>query len=244
VPQAALLDAAEHHLRLENFRRDQVLEIRMQHPPVSEGLTLGGLLGEIASDKPTPGGGTVAALTGALAAALVAMVGRLTVGRKKYAAVQGAMGAAIAEAEALKAELAGLMRTDSAAFERVLFAMRMPQASPAEAEAREKAVLAATWEATRVPLATAEACARVGDWAARVAATGNRNAVSDAATAAALARAGVESALWNVEINLQNLPDGADKEDVRARIPQLMRQSEQALVEARKAFGEATERTA
>jgi len=244
VPQAALLDAAEHHLRLENFRRDQVLEIRMQHPPISEGVTLGGLLAEIASDQPTPGGGTVAALAGALGAALVAMVARLTVGRKKYAAVAGPMGDILAEAEALRAELTALMRADSAAFERVLVAVRLPQASAAEAEARERALVAATWEATRTPLATAEACAKVGDWAARVAATGNQNAVSDAATACALARAGVEAALWNVEINLKNLPDGADKEGVRTRIPQLMRQSEQALVEARKAFAEATERTA
>jgi glutamate formiminotransferase/formiminotetrahydrofolate cyclodeaminase len=244
VPQAALLDAAEHHLRLEGFRRDQVLEIRLQHPPVSGGLTLGSLLDEIASDRPTPGGGSVAALAGALASALVAMVGRLTVGRKKYAAVQGTMGEAIERAENLRAELTALMRKDSVAFERVMKALQMPQGSPAEAEAREEAVEVATWEATRVPLATAETCAEVGEWAARVAASGNRNAVSDAATAAALARAGVEAALWNVEINLKNLPDGADKQDVRGRIPVLARRSEQALVEARQAFEEATERTA
>jgi glutamate formiminotransferase/formiminotetrahydrofolate cyclodeaminase len=244
VPQAALLDAAEHHLKLENFRRDQVLEIRMHKPPLSEGLSLGGFLDAVASGEPTPGGGTVAALAGALSGALVAMVARLTLGKKKYAAVQGAMAEAIEEASRLRAELTSLMRRDSAAFERVLIAVRMPQATKEDAEHRGKALVEATWEATRVPLETAEACARVGDWAARVALSGNANAVSDAATAAALARAGVEAALWNVEINLQNLPDGADKEGVRARIPLLLRQSEQALVEARKAFADATERTA
>src|SRR5690349_24951496 len=106
----------------------------MQHPPVSAGLTLGGLLSGIAADTPTPGGGSVAALAGALAAALVAMVGRLTVGRKKYAAVQGAMGESIVRAEALRAELTALMRQDSTAFERVMQALKMPQGSPAEAE--------------------------------------------------------------------------------------------------------------
>jgi glutamate formiminotransferase/formiminotetrahydrofolate cyclodeaminase len=244
VPQAALLDAAEHHLKLENFRRDQVLEIRMQKPPLSEGLSLGGFLDAVASGEPTPGGGTVAALAGALSGALVAMVARLTLGKKKYAAVQGAMAEAVEEATRLRAELTSLMRRDSAAFERVLVAVRMPQATKEDAEHRGRALVEATWEATRVPLETAEACARVGDWAARVALSGNTNAVSDAATAAALARAGVEAALWNVEINLQNLPDGADKKVVRARIPLLLRQSEQALVEARKAFADATERTA
>jgi glutamate formiminotransferase/formiminotetrahydrofolate cyclodeaminase len=244
VPQAALLDAAEHHLKLEGFRRDQVLEIRMQKPPLSEGLSVGGFLDAVASAEPTPGGGTVAALAGAVGASLVAMVARLTLGKKKYAAVQPAMTEAIEEAGRLRAALTSLMREDSVAFERVMAAVRMPQATKEEAEHRGKALLEATWAATRTPLATAETCAKVGDWAVKVALSGNTNAISDAATAAALARAGVEAALWNVEINLKNLPDGADKEDVRGRIPKLMRHSEQALVEARKAFAEATERTA
>ena len=244
VPQAALLDAAEHHLRLENFRRDQVLEIRMEHPPVSEGVTLGGFLDEVQSGSPTPGGGTVAALAGALAAALIGMVANLTVGKKKYEDAKEEMTAARDEALALRAKLTGLMRRDSQAFERVLTAFRMPQASPEEADLKEKAVTQATWEATRVPLETAEVAARAAALAARTVARGNPNAASDAATACALARAAVESALWNVQINLQNLPDGADKEVVRERAHELARVSEQALVEARSAFAIATERTA
>src|SRR5262249_36360273 len=127
-----------------------------QHPPVSEGLSVGALLDEIASGKPTPGGGTVAALVGALAAALVAMVARLTLGRKKYASATETMGEALADAASLRSALTALMRADSAAFERVLVAVRMPQGSPAEAEAREAALVVSTWEAARVPLLTAE----------------------------------------------------------------------------------------
>lgn len=244
VPQAAMLDAAEHHLRLENFRRDQVLEIRMEHPPVSEGVTLGGFLDSVQAGTPTPGGGTAAALAGALAAALVGMVANLTLGKKKYSRVQGAMTEALAEATRLRSQLTSLMRRDSQAFERVLAAMRLPQGTPGEVEERGKAIEQATWEATRVPLETAEISTEVARWAARMVVEGNSNAASDGATACALARAAVESALWNVQINLQNLPDGADKEAVRGRVQELARQAEQALVEARLAFAAATERTA
>jgi formiminotetrahydrofolate cyclodeaminase len=105
-------------------------------------------------------------------------------------------------------------------------------------------VIEATWEATRVPLETAETCARVAGWAARMVQKGNVNAASDGATACALARAAVESALWNVQINLKNLPDSADKEVVAKRAGELARLAETALEEARRAFAEATERTA
>ncbi|HEY6867403.1 MAG TPA: glutamate formimidoyltransferase, partial [Candidatus Eisenbacteria bacterium] len=91
VPEAALLDAAEHALQLEAFRRDQVLEIRLRQPPASDAVTLGGLFDQIASPAPTPGGGTAAAVAGALASSLAAMVAGLTVGRKKYAANEAAM---------------------------------------------------------------------------------------------------------------------------------------------------------
>jgi formiminotetrahydrofolate cyclodeaminase len=154
------------------------------------------------------------------------------------------MSEAQAEATRLRSALTALMRRDSQAFERVLLAIRMPQGSPAEAEEREQARTEATWEATRVPLETAEISLEVARWAARMVAQGNANAASDGASACALARAAVESALWNVQINLQNLPDGADKEAVRGRVPELARHAEQALVEARTAFAAATERTA
>ena len=244
VPQAALLDAAEHHLRLENFRRDQVLEIRMQHPPAGEGVTLGGFLDEVAAGTPTPGGGTVSALAGALGAALVSMVAGLTRGKKKYAAVEPEMAEAQREARELRERLAGLLRRDAQAFDAVLVAMRLPQATPGEAEARAQAIEAATWTATRVPLETAEASLAVTRWAARIVRSGNVNAASDGLVAAALGRAACEGALANVEINLQNLPDSADKQAVTGRVHELARHAEEALSEARTAFRIATERTA
>src|SRR5258705_5764203 len=91
VPQAALLDAAEHALRLESFRRDQVLEIRMRRPPAGAGVSIGEFLDRVGEATPTPGGGSVAALAGALASSLVQMVAGLTIGKKKYAAAEDEM---------------------------------------------------------------------------------------------------------------------------------------------------------
>ena len=244
VPQAALLDAAEHHLRLENFRRDQVLEIRMEHPPAGEGVTIGGFLDEVQANTPTPGGGTVSALAGALGAALVGMVAGLTRGKKKYAQVEAEMADAQKEALALRTRLAGLMRRDAQAFDGVLAAMRLPQATPQESEARTKAIDAATWSAARVPLETAEACLEVARWAVRMVQHGNVNAASDGLVAASLARAACEGALANVQINLQNLPDSVDKQAVAGRVHELTRLSDLALSEAREGFRIATERTA
>ncbi len=215
VPQAALLECAEHALRLENFRRDQVLEIRLGRPPLGGGLALDGLLERVAENTPIPGGGSVAALAGALAAALAQMVANLTLGRKKYAASEEAMRALRDEAEAARRELLGLMRRDSEAFEALLAAGRGPQASPGEAALREAAVRRATLEAARVPLRTAELAALVAGMARRAAESGNPNAASDAGTAAWLARAAGQGALLNVEINLQSLSEDADKRDVQ-----------------------------
>ncbi len=244
VPQAALLDAAEHHLRLENFRRDQVLEIRMKTPPVSEGLPLGGFLDQVAAGTATPGGGTVAALAGALGAALAAMVAGVTHGKKKYATVESDMAEALKEATALRARLVALMREDARAFDGVMAAFRLPQATPEETRAREQAIETATWAATRTPLETAEACAEVTRWGAVLVAKGNVNAASDGLVAAVLGSAAVEGALANVQINLQNLPDSADKDAVILRAAELARRVELSLSEARTAFRTATERTA
>ena len=214
VPEYALLDAAEHALQLENFRRDQVLELRLRRPPVSEAVTLGGLLEQVAAPAPTPGGGTVAALAGALAGALAAMVAQLTVGKKKYAAHEATLQALRREAGDLQRRLLSLARRDSEAFDAVLRARRMPQATAEEGAARSTALASAELEATQVPLETAEECLRVLELAVTAATCGNPNAVSDAGVAGLLARAAGEGALLNVQINLKSLAPSADKDRV------------------------------
>ena len=231
IPEAALLEAAEHALQLENFRRDQVLEFRLRQPPTTEAVTLAGFFDQIASPAPTPGGGTAAAVAGAMAASLAAMVAGLTVGKKKYAASETAMNEAMRGAAVLRRSLMSLARQDSEAYEAVVKVRQMPQATPVETDARAKALQAANLEASRVPLRTAEACLKVLELAAQAAQLGNANAVTDAGTAGLLAGAAAEGALLNVEINLKSLPAGADKNDV-----------ETALQRVRSALGPAAQR--
>ena len=214
VPEYAMLDAAEHYLQLEGFKRDQVLELRLKHPPLTEAATVASFFDSVASPTPTPGGGTVSAFVGALAATLPAMVAGLTMGKKKYAAHEEAMREVRTKASELRGRLLGLARKDSEAFEAVLKARKLPQSTPAEVEARATATARADLGAMRVPLETAQACLEVLELAAVVARKGNVNAASDSGVAGLLARASAEGALLNVEINLKSAADSADKHDV------------------------------
>src|SRR5205823_10855991 len=130
-----------------------------------------------------------------LATCLATMVANLTLGRKKYAAAEAEMHELKREALDLRGELLALARRDSEAFEAVLRARRLPQATAEERAAREAAMATADLEACRVPLATARACTRVVELAATAAGHGNVNACSDAGVAALLARAAGEGAL-------------------------------------------------
>jgi glutamate formiminotransferase/formiminotetrahydrofolate cyclodeaminase len=221
VPEAAMLDVAAHALQLEGFRRDQVLELRLKQPPLTEAVTIAAFFDRVAAPTPTPGGGTVAALAGALASCLATMVANLTIGKKKYAAHEESLRRLKADAEVLRRELLELGRRDSEAFDAVLRARRLPEATSEERATRERALAAAGLEAARVPLATAEACLKVLELAGIAARHGNPNAASDAGVAGLLARAAGEGALLNVQINLKSLPAGADKEDVEMNLQRL-----------------------
>ncbi len=221
IPQYALLDAAEHALQLENFRRDQVLELRLKQPPFTQAVTLGSFCDRVSAATPTPGGGTVAAVAGALAACLATMVANLSIGKRKYAEHAETLRGVKGDAERLRGELLTLARRDSEAFEAVVAAGRLAQGSGEENAARLRALAAAGLEAARVPLVTAGACLQVAELATVVAKCGNVNAISDAATAGLLARAAGEGALLNVEINLKSLPESADKQGVEMELHRL-----------------------
>ena len=221
VPEYAMLDAAEHALQLEAFRRDQVLELRLRRPPISEGVTIASFFDSVAGATPTPGGGSVAAFAAALASCLPSMVAGLTIGKKKYAAAEQEMKRIKTESERLRRELLGFARADGEAFEAVLDAVRMPQTTPAEIEARARAMAAAGVGACRVPLQTAAACIEVIELATQAAKSGNRNAVTDAGVGGLLAQAAAEGALLNVQINLKSLEEGADKQGVEMDLHRL-----------------------
>lgn len=206
IPQEALVDAAIWHLQLDPFVPDQILETRM-YAALKPETAEQSFLDTLASGEPTPGGGSAAAYAGAMAAALVAMVARVTVGKKKYAHVETQMQSIISQAENLRITLTEGVRRDAQAFEAVMVAYRLPKDSPEQLDARSKAIHESVIRAARVPLGAMHHLMEVLELAALVAEHGNLNALTDAATAAELAGAALRSASLNVRVNLSGLAD-------------------------------------
>jgi glutamate formiminotransferase/formiminotetrahydrofolate cyclodeaminase len=161
----------------------------------------------LATRDPVPGGGSAAAVAGSIAAALVAMVVELSLGRPELAAHEPELRRIGEAAAARRRSLVDLAERDAAAYGAVIAARRLGRATDAERSSRRAAIAAATRDATKVPLETAESAAAVLELAAQVAPLGNPNAVSDAGVAAHLAAAAIRGALLNVRINLPYLAD-------------------------------------
>lgn len=179
-------------------------------------------LDELASSAPAPGGGSVAALSGALGAALVSMVCNLTVGKKKYADVQEDIKALLAQSEALRKELVELLEADVQVYTEVSRAMKMPRATDEEKAARTVTMQKALKAATDVPMQVAEACVEVMELCQPAAEKGNVNAVSDAGVAVLMAEAGLRSAALNILINLAWIKDEAFVAENRAKLDALL----------------------
>ena len=179
-------------------------------------------LDELASNAPAPGGGSVAALSGALGAALVSMVCNLTLGKKAYADVQDDISELLAESEALRQELTNLLEDDVAAYTGYSKAAKMPRATDEEKAERAKVMQEALKVATDVPLRIAEAAVKVMDLCMPAAEKGNKWAVSDAGVAVLMAEAALRSAALNVLINLGSLKDQAFVADRRAKLEGLL----------------------
>jgi formiminotetrahydrofolate cyclodeaminase len=169
--------------------------------------TVQSFLDELASGTATPGGGSAAAAAGAMGAALVSMVCNLTIGKKKFTAVEDQMKGILEKSEALRSELSRLVTDDAKAFNLVMTAFRMSKNTQEENAARKEAIQAGTKQATLTPLATARACGEVIELCHLIVEMGNPNAISDAGAAAACAQAGLKAASLNVLINLPSIRD-------------------------------------
>ena len=176
---------------------------------MSQPFNLPDFLDDLASGEPTPGGGSAAALAGALGAALAAMVANLTVGRKRYIDVDGQMQAVLGEAEALRSRLTALIAEDAQAYNQVRAAYRLPKESADDLTARNAAIQAAMQGASLTPLETMRACIAVLRLAEQAATLGNVNAATDGAVGALLAQAGLRGAALNVRVNLGGIDDQA-----------------------------------
>ncbi len=227
IPQEALVDAAVWYTQLDQFEKEQVLESRL-YAASAESRSSGSpsFLDELAAPTPTPGGGSAAAYAAAMGAGLVAMVAGVTIGKKAYVDVEAELITLRVQAEKLREELSQSVEDDSAAFEAVMGAFRLPKETTEQKNARESSIQIATMNAAHVPLHVAEAAVQVMGLALRVAEIGNKNAVSDAASAAAMAQAGLTAAGYNVRINVAALPKSAEGERFLVQIQDLEAQAE------------------
>jgi formiminotetrahydrofolate cyclodeaminase len=164
-------------------------------------------LAALASQSATPGGGSAAAIIGAMGAALVSMVCNLTIGKKKYVEVEGEMKDVLAKAETLRQKLIGMIEDDVKAFDAVMGAYGMPKESDADKAKRDQAIQAALKLATDVPMACARAARQVIDIAAIASDKGNLNVISDAGVGVLAGYAALRSAALNVFTNARMITD-------------------------------------
>ena len=224
TPMDALVDSSEFYLKLENFSREQILEKRLFAPGPSTltDQSLATFSEEVASKKATPGGGSVAAYMGALAAGLVCMVARITLGRKEPPKNPEQLQEILKKGEELRLGLLKLVAEDTEAFNAVIAAFKLPKD---KAEERRKSIQTATVRAAQVPLSTMENSVQVLRLAENMAEQGATNVLSDVTTATAAARAAVEGAASNVLINLVSLDDKRLTEKLAKQVINLQKQA-------------------
>ncbi|HXT16245.1 MAG TPA: glutamate formimidoyltransferase [Gemmatimonadaceae bacterium] len=232
VPERALFETAARHIQLRDFKPEMVLEHKVRSA-VQGGESLTGFVAAVASPVPAPGGGSVAAHAGALGAALAQMVAGLTMGRKKYAAVDAEMREIGLEAARLVNTLSALVAKDAEAYGMVTAAYKLPSEPEDAAHKRQAAITDALLGAAEVPLETARACAAVAELAATCATKGNTNAVSDAGVAALLADAACRGAVYNIRINVHSLDD-------KSRGAGLVQEANQLLAQTKRFVEQAT----
>jgi len=186
---------------------EKVIEFMVEEKGRLASMKIDRFLSELSSSSPAPGGGSVAALSGSVGAALSSMVCNLTLGKDKYIDVQDEIKQVLVKSEKLKKKLIKLIDEDTNAFNDVIKAFKMPKESDIQKEKRKKAIQEGYKKAAKVPLETAKLCEEIIDLSLIVAQKGNKNSITDSAVSALMARAGVESAILNVKINLGSIKD-------------------------------------
>jgi len=181
-------------------------------------MNLKSFLDTTISDAPVPGGGSVAALSGALAAALSGMVANLTIGKKKYADFEAPMKEVLERMNVLKDELLEDIDRDAKAFDGVMACFKMPKETDEDKKNRKEAMQKAFKEASEVPFEVAKKCIKIMDEAEYVVVNGNKNAVTDGAVSAMMARTACLSALYNVRINLSSIKDEEYKNNLEKEV--------------------------
>jgi methenyltetrahydrofolate cyclohydrolase len=180
--------------------------------------TLQHYLDDLASAQPTPGGGSTAALSGAMGAALASMVCRLTIGKAAYAAVQPEIEELLKRTEHLRLRFQQLIQEDIEAYGRLSACYKLPRETNEERATRTVAIQKQLVEAALVPLEVAERAAELVQCCERIIEIGNATVLSDVATGAILASSAGEGAALMVRINVQALKDDELADELRERL--------------------------
>ncbi len=213
--------------------QDKIIEYRIQKSGMLTSMKLNDFIDEVASDSPAPGGGSIAALVGGISAALASMVANLTFGKKGYTKHNDEMDDVAVKAQALKFKLMDLVDRDSASFDDVMDAMRLPKNSDEQKSERDVAVLKASQGAASVPFETLSLIPAVVELVSVVAEHGNRNLTPDAGVAALSAALAARGAAYNVRVNLQGLPDDDFSKNLRTETDRILLQVDEEVAEIR-----------
>jgi len=221
VPENSLIHVATRTLGLSEVKAfdpaERVIEYRLGTAGRLVSMALWAFTDELSTDSPAPGGGSVAALAGALGAALAAMVASLSHARKGFEAHRDRLDAIAVRGQEIKDRMLAAVDADTEAFDALLGAMRLPKGTPEEQTARERAIAEATVAAIEVPLGVLEACPEVIELCREVDRIGLDASSSDAGTGAQVARASAAGAYQNVCTNLPGLTDPARAKSLLAR---------------------------
>lgn len=244
IPKEALLSAGRHYFELSGSHgtldetslmttaieklglsdlypfkvEEKVIEYIISSQGALVSMEIITFIAELASNSPAPGGGSVAALSGALSAALSSMVCNLTLGKEKYADVQDKIQDVLVKADALKSDFLDLIDRDTQAFNEVIAAFKLPKNTDAEKQRRSEAIAKGYKTATKVPLETASLSADLMNVALDVAKNGNKNSITDAGVSAIMAKSAFDAASLNVRINLPCVKDEAFMNDVNKQL--------------------------
>ena len=200
-------------------------------------MTVEGFLESMGSSDPTPGGGAAAAIAGATGASLIAMVGRLTLGKPGFEDLEERMRALVVRADEARTDFLALADRDAEAFEQVMSAFRMPKGSDVEKASRAQAIQIGLEHAAGAPLEIARRAVDLMELAEDATALGNPNAASDGMTAAGLLFADVIGARANVEINAASLKDESRREALLDEVTGIRERAGELLEQCRTAFG-------
>jgi len=210
---------------------EKIIDYMVEESGYLVSMKLSDFLSELASSSPAPGGGSVAALSGALGAALASMVCNLTIGKEKYIKVEDEIKKILNKSEQIRKKLTSLVDKDTQAFNNLMKAFKLHKETEKQIEVRSKAIQDGYKTAAGVPLETARTCEEILDLAKAISEKGNQNSITDAAISAIMAESGVNAAILNVKINLKSIKDEKFVKNINDQLNELQKNTRKKTAE-------------